>query len=77
MKKRDIFNDLKRLITDLEKQEESTVARVEEKEVNIGGKKEILKTETVFRARTGLPGSSGKQEKRVETNENPRNRLKD
>ncbi|PYZ96027.1 hypothetical protein CR205_16785 [Alteribacter lacisalsi] len=60
MNKKDFFNDLARLIKDLEHSDQSTVARTEEKEISNPagrGKKGILKTDYVFRARTGLPQS--------------------
>lgn len=55
MNKRDFFKDISRLIKDLEHQDRSMVARVEEKEINVGGKKTVMKTETAFKAQVGIP----------------------
>ncbi|TVP82095.1 MAG: hypothetical protein EA344_12095 [Alkalicoccus sp.] len=74
MNKRDFFRDMKQLLTDLKKQDESTVIRSEEKEINLGGKRPVLKKETVFRARAGIPGSNEGEGKRATGNRLPKNR---
>ncbi|SDO41273.1 hypothetical protein [Alkalicoccus daliensis] len=55
MNKRDFFKDISRLIKDLEHQDRSMVARVEEKEIDVAGKRAVLKTETSFKAQVGIP----------------------
>jgi hypothetical protein len=72
--KRDFFRDMKQLISDLKKQDESTVMRSEEKEINLGGKRPVLKKETVFRARAGIPGSNESEGKRESGNRLPKDR---
>jgi hypothetical protein len=74
MNKHDFFRDMKQLLTDLKKQDESTVIRSEEKEINLGGKRPVLKKETFFRARTGIPGSDGEEGKKAPENRLPKDR---
>ncbi|TMW72222.1 hypothetical protein [Alteribacter natronophilus] len=60
MNKKDFLSDIARLLKDLEHSDQSTVARSEEKQIKNPagrGKKGILSTDYVFRARTGLPQS--------------------
>lgn len=80
MKKKDFFRDISRLVKDLEKQDRSTVARVEEQDVHIVGKKTKLKTESVFQARVGLPTKEeleALRKRKLNRNPSDQNRLRE
>ncbi|MFC4736165.1 hypothetical protein ACFO4L_06140 [Bacillus daqingensis] len=70
MRKRDLFRDMKQLVSDLKTQDHSTVIRSEEKQVGIGKGRPVLKKESVFRAKVGITADDLPQR------QHPRNRLR-
>ncbi|NJP39275.1 hypothetical protein [Alkalicoccus luteus] len=70
MRKRDLFRDMKQLVSDLKTQDRSTVIRSEEKQVGLGKGRPVLKKESIFRAKVGITDDD------VPRQQPPRNRLR-